>query len=303
MNCLVIGYGSIGERHARILKQINCRVAVVSQRKVDFPISYSSLHRALVQEKPDYIVVANETSKHYDSLLELSGYGFKGIILIEKPLFHIVKMIPNNSFKQGYVGYNLRFHPIIQRVLQLINKEKVLYAQVYTGQYLPNWRTNRDYRMNYSARKDEGGGVLLDLSHELDYVKLLFKDWISIAAIGGKYSSLEADSDDMYSVIIEMKKCPVVQIHLNYLDRISRREITVITENYTIKADLVKQTLQINDELIQYDINRDYTYYMQHKAIISGENDILCTYKEGLQILEMISAIEKSSKERKWINK
>ncbi|MGF7056647.1 Gfo/Idh/MocA family protein [Brassicibacter mesophilus] len=303
MNCIIIGYGSIGQRHARILEQLDCRVAVVSQRNIDFPLSYSSLYSALIHEKADYIVVANETNEHYHSLTELTGYGFNGIVLIEKPLFHIVQKIPDNSFKQGYVGYNLRFHPIIQKISELIQKEQTLYAQIYTGQYLPDWRPNRDYRMNYSARRADGGGVLLDLSHELDYVRLFFKDWNNIAAIGGKYSSLQIDSDDMYSIMLTMEKCPMVQIHLNYLDRISRREITVITENYAIKADLAKQTLQINDELIKYDINRDYTYYMQHKAIINGRSNYLCTLVEGLKVLEMIDAAEQSVKERKWVYK
>lgn len=267
------------------------------------PERYSNLHDALVQERPEYIVLANQTNKHYDSLVELANYDFDGIVLVEKPIFHTVQKIPYNKFKKIYVGYNMRFHPIIQKIYEVITKERTLYAQVYVGQYLPNWRSNRDYRMSYSAKKSEGGGVLRDLSHELDYLRWLFKDWDNMVSMGGKYSSLQIDSDDVYSIMVTMKKCPMVQIHLNYLDRINRRDITVITENYTIKADLVKQTLQINDDLIEYNLNRDYTYYMQHKAIINGENEILCSGDDGLQVLEMISYAEKSEKERKWLSK
>lgn len=303
MNCLIVGYGSIGQRHAQILNKLDCRVAVVSQRKIDFPLRYSSLYSALIQEKPHYVVIANQTNKHYSSLVELIDYGFNGIVLVEKPIFDIVQNIPPNNFKKGYVGYNLRFHPIIQKVYEIIKRERILYTQVYVGQYLPDWRPDRDYAMSYSSKKDEGGGVLLDLSHELDYLKWFFKDWNNVTAIGGKYSSLQINSDDMYSIMLTMQKCPMVQVHLNYIDRISRREVAVITDNHTVKADLVKQTLQINDELIKYDINCNYTYFMQHKAIINGENDILCTLDEGLQTLKMIDAIKQSASERKWVNK
>ncbi|SCG83150.1 hypothetical protein DW1_1580 [Proteiniborus sp. DW1] len=303
MKCVVVGFGSIGKRHAKVLNELQCKVAVVSKREVDFPIKYTCLYDALINEKPDYIVIANETYKHYDSLVEIAKYGFDGVVLVEKPLFHTTKPIPKNAFKQVYVGYNLRFHPILQKVFKIIRNEKVFYVQVYVGQYLPYWRPERDYRENYSAKKKEGGGVLLDLSHELDYLNWFFHDWKSIVAIGGKYSSLQIDSEDMYSLILDMEKCPVAQVHFNYLDRISRRELTIITENYSIKADLVQQTLNINQRLIKYDLDYDYTYYMQHKAIIDRDDKFLCTIEEGLKIIEMINCIEGAAKESKWIKR
>ncbi|WP_028306337.1 Gfo/Idh/MocA family protein [Desulfitibacter alkalitolerans] len=303
MNCVIVGFGSIGQRHAKILKLLGCRVAVVTHRKIQFPLTYSSLSRALSQEKPEYIIIANQTDKHYRSLVELAASGFNGIVLVEKPLFHVIQEIPDNNFKAAYVGYNLRFHHILQKIAELINKDRTLYTQVYVGQYLPKWRPGRDYSMSYSAKKDQGGGVLLDLSHELDYLRWFFGEWSSMAAMGGKYSSLQIDSDDMYSLMLVMEKCPMAQIHVNYLDLISRREITVITEKYSIKADLVQQTLRINEQLLEYKFDCDYTYYMQHKAVINGTNAPLCTLAEGLNVLEMINAAEQSAKQRKWINK
>jgi predicted dehydrogenase len=303
MNCVIVGYGSIGQRHARILKQLDCKVAVVSQRKIQFPITYSSLDIAIKQEEPNYVVIANQTNEHYYSLAELASYDFKGIVLIEKPLFHIAQDIPDNGFEKAFVAYNLRFHPIIKKIYDIVKKERTLYTQIYVGQYLPSWRPERDYRKSYSAKTNEGGGVLLDLSHELDYLHWFFGDWDRMVAMGGKFSSLEIDSDDMYSMMLTMKKCPMVQIHVNYLDRISRREITVITENYTVKADLVQQTLQINEEIEHYQIDQDYTYYMQHKAIINGETDHLCSLDEGLSVLEMIHYAEQSKRQRMWVER
>jgi predicted dehydrogenase len=301
MNCLIIGYGSIGQRHARILQNLDFGVAVVSQREIPDQLTYSSLTNALSQENPEYIILANETYKHYESICKLADYGYGGTLLVEKPLFHLVKEIPKYTFKQAYVGYNLRFHPILQKLFDLIKNENVLYCQIYVGQYLPDWRPKNDYRKSYSAKRNEGGGVLLDLSHELDYLLWFFKEWESLVATGGKYSSLDIDSADMYSLMVTTKKCPMVQIHLNYLDRISRREITIITENDTIIANLVQQTLQINSRTIHFQVDRDDTYILQHHAIMNGTKADLCTLTDGLKVLELIENAEQSAKYGKWM--
>jgi len=303
MNCLVVGYGSIGRRHVEILDKLNCRVAVVTEREIDFSLKYNSLYKAIIEENPSYIVIANQTNRHYNSLTQLIEYGFKGNLLIEKPLFNTMQKIPVNSFNQAYVGYNLRFHPILQKLFKIIKNENVLYTQVYVGQYLPIWRKDQDYRISYSAKKAEGGGVLLDLSHELDYLLWLYDDWSSMVSVGGKYSSLQIDSDDIYSIMLVMKKCPMVQVNLNYLDRISRREITIITENYSIKADLVQQTLQVNQELQKYNIDRNYTYHKQHESIMNKDSKYLCTLANGFKVLDMVNFAEQSATEREWVHK
>ena len=87
MKTIVIGYGSIGSRHARILSELGCQVSVVSKREVDFNRSFNSLKSSLENETPQYIVIANKTSEHYKTLLELIELDFTGVVLIEKPFF------------------------------------------------------------------------------------------------------------------------------------------------------------------------------------------------------------------------
>lgn len=301
MNCVVIGYGSIGQRHARILMQLGCRVVVVSRREIQFSPAYRSLPDALEQENPDYVVIASETGKHYVDFEELAALGFKGTVLVEKPLFHTLKDIPANRFQNAYVAYNLRFHPMLRRLAELAKEEPPLYAQVYVGQYLPGWRSGRDYQESYSARKNGGGGVLYDLSHELDYLLWLFGGWKKLTAAGGKLSSLKIESDDAYSLMLVMERCPVVHLHLNYLDRIGRREITLITESRSVKADLAGQTLRVNETTTPYPLERDDTYILQHKAVLSGEKESLCTLEEGLSVLKMIRAAEQAAEQGVWV--
>ena len=84
MKVIVIGYGSIGSRHASVLTELGCRVAMVSRRNIDFDLSYSSLKEALVEEQPEYVIIANQTSEHFETLKTLTELGFEGTILIEK---------------------------------------------------------------------------------------------------------------------------------------------------------------------------------------------------------------------------
>ena len=96
MKTLVVGYGSIGSRHARLLTSLGCEVAVVSSRDIDHPVRYRTLADAL-SWKPDYVVIANRTSQHYQTLKELAASGFTGTVLVEKPLFHGYTLAAGNG--------------------------------------------------------------------------------------------------------------------------------------------------------------------------------------------------------------
>lgn len=300
-NALVVGYGSIGSRHARILTDIGCNVSVVSKRVVDFPKVYRSLDEAFAEQNFEYVVIANKTSEHYGTMLALSENDFSGVVLIEKPLFEKVHEVPQNNFKGCYIAYNLRCHPLIQKVKSILATEKTLSAQVYVGQYLPSWRPNSDYRNSYSAKRSEGGGVLRDLSHELDYILWLFGKWESVVSLGGKYSNLEIDSEDVFAFLLSAKGCPVVNVQMNYLDKVARREIIINTDNHSIKIDLVNGLLQLDESVEKMEINRDTTYILQHKAVLSENRESLCCLEEGNEVLKCLEAIEKSVQLKRWI--
>ncbi len=300
MKSLVVGYGSIGSRHARLLGECGCSVAIVSSREINHENRYTTIEKALEVIQPDYVVVANKTNEHYKSLVELAENNFRGIVLVEKPLFDKVRDIPSNNFKKIFVAYNLRFHPLIQKLYEILKTEKIISAHAYVGQYLPNWRPDKDYKESYSAKKSFGGGVLRDLSHELDYINWLFGSWKSLVAIGGKYSHLEIDSDDLFSVIMTSSKCPVITLQLNYLDRLTRRELLVNTDKHTIKADFINCTLTVDEQVERIPIERDFTYRAQHQAIMNETLDYVCSARNGMEVMKMIKVIEQSAKKREW---
>ncbi len=302
MRIVVVGYGSIGRRHARLLKELGGEVSVVSRHSKEWEKSYFDLNSALEKEQPQYIVIANKTQEHYNTLVQLVDRGFSGKVLVEKPLFHHANSLFNHQFSQFCVAYNLRFHPVLQRIKQEIGDEKIISAQVYAGQYLPNWRPESDYRRSYSAFRKEGGGVLRDLSHELDYLMWLFGKWKSLAAIGGHYSNLEIETEDVVSVLFSTQRCPGISLQINYLDKPGQRKLIINTTRHTFIADLIKGHLKKDSEiLLSGDIPRDQTYLQQHMSMLAGNSGTLCTAEEGFEVLQMIDAIESSIDTQQWI--
>ena len=301
---LVIGYGSIGQRHARVLIELGCDVAVMSHRSIPFEPSYAELSEALSEWRPSYVVVANRTSGHFQIVEALAQYGFRDVVLIEKPLFgHPVEM-PKQNFSHIAVGYNLRCHPLLRRLKAFLDDAgNMLTAHIYVASYLPHWRLNADYRKSYSAKRNEGGGVLRDLSHELDYVLWLFGHWQRLTAHGGHFSKLEIDTEDAFCLIMETECCPLVSIHMNYLDRVPRREIIVNTNRHTCSVDLVKNKITFDGVEESETVARDDTYRIEHKAMVEGDIEGLCTVEEAIETLITIETAEQAALSRTWVER
>ena len=303
MNCLIIGFGSIGSRHARILKQMGNDVYLVSHRKIPSYTSYSSIPEAFKDKHFDYVLISNRTCDHYKSLLSIIQQKYKGLLLIEKPLFDKPQIIPEYDFSKTFIAYNLRFHPIIQKIHTLIKGKRIYSIQSYVGQYLPDWRPSEDYRKSYSASRKTGGGVLLDLSHELDYLNWLVGPWESVTGLGGTVSDLEIDCDDVFCSLMQMKNCPVVVLQMNYLDRTFHRELIVNMEDLSFKADLIKNVIQMQNDQISFEVDSDYTYHAQHRALINGDSNDACDFEQSLELMDLIQHLSTASRERIWIKR
>ena len=298
---LVSGFGSIGQRHVRILREMGQKVHVFSRRKLQEEESYQNLEVALSEVHPEYVVIANQTSEHESTLKTALSFEIPKI-LVEKPLFSTsVENLPENPKSQVCVAYNLRFHPLLQHLFSEIKEQSIISVQVYVGQYLPDWRPQQDYRKSYSVSRAQGGGVLRDLSHELDYINWLFGPWQAISALGGHYSSLAGDSDDVFCLLLKMESCPAVSLQMNYLDRYGRREIIINTEEHTFHLDLVKQEFKRDQEPVSsFSLEKDETYLNQHADMLNNNGKLCCSLQEGLDVLRMIDAAEKSAETETW---
>ncbi|GMA61010.1 Gfo/Idh/MocA family oxidoreductase [Alicyclobacillus fastidiosus] len=303
MNTLIIGYGSVGQRHSRILQSLDCHVSIVSRHAAPSLLpTYRCEKDGLQAVNPDVVVVSNRTHEHFGTLCALREQGYKGVVLMEKPLFDGARTLPPEYLHNVFVAYNLRFHPVLNRLKSLVKQDRVVSTQVYVGQYLPIWRQG-DYRLCYSAKRQEGGGALRDLSHELDYVQWLFGKWRQVTALGGHCSNLEIDSDDVCGILMKTNQCPVLNIQMNYLDRLGRRQILVNTDAHTYVADLMHNTLQVDRDVKEYPCTPDLTYRKQLQALILGQYNELCSAKEALAIVDLIEEVEQCMQRRRWVTR
>ena len=300
MRCLVVGFGSIGQRHARILAANGDHdVAVLSRRDVVMPHRcFDALTSALEVWRPEYVVIASGTHEHRGVLDDLDDLGYDGIVLVEKPLFADAQDIRDTGdlTDRRYVGYNLRFHPVLLQAQTLLAEAKTFAVSVYVGQDLRQWRPTSDYRKSYSADRRRGGGVLRDLSHEVDYMTWMFGGWRSVMGAGGKFSDLEIDSDDVFSLLVNTPKCPSINIQLNYLDSNLQRVFRAQTSRGTLIADFVQNKVQLGDKTWNFQVANDDTYIRQHAAVLNDrDNNLLCTWAQGEDVVRLISAAEMSA--------
>lgn len=298
---LVVGFGSIGTRHARVLSELGCTVSIVSRRPTEEYDRYPDMDSALQQFSPDYVVIANETAAHMDTLQYLAKSGYDGMVLLEKPLAVQPDKLPEHCFRRAAVAYNFRFHPVLAALHEALAREEIITAQVYCGQYLPDWRPGTDYRNSYSAKRTLGGGALRDLSHEIDYMMWLFGSWQRLAAIGGRLSGLEIDSDDCWGILAKFEHCPLATLQINYLDRPGRREIVVNTKQHTFRADLRLATLECGGRISNFPFQQDDTYRAQHVAMLTGDMNRFCSFEGGAQVMRFLSACETAALSGEWV--
>lgn len=300
---LVIGYGSIGQRHARVLEGLGHEVAVASRRTVEHPRRFPDLAAALAGFRPDYAVIANETSLHRPTFRALMERGFAGMVLVEKPLFHDLAADDDRDVPHAFVAYNLRFHPLLLRLREWMQGRTLIAAAIHVGQHLATWRPARDYRQSYSSQRALGGGVLRDLSHELDYALWLFGPWRRVAALGGASGTLGIDADDRWSILLECERCPQVSISLSYLDHAPRRQIAVNARDDSAAVEFFSSTFSAGDgknpERIA--VEREESYRRQHVAVLSGQPGAACSYAEGYATLRLIDAVERAAADGRWL--
>jgi len=298
LRILIIGYGSIGKKHCEILKNFTSNITILTkQKKINFK-KIKDINEAL-ELNPEYIVIACETSKHFYYLNYIEKHFVKKTILIEKPIMNKFKKINlvNNKY---FVGYNLRFHPVILFLKKII-KNKIIYSvNVSCTSYLPNWRKNIKYEKSSTAMKKMGGGLILDLSHELDYIHWLFGKIFLIYSYNKKLSNLKINTDDFLILIAKLKKNIKLNLFMNFFSRFEKREINIEGKNFSLKANLItnsiKYFLNNKEKTIQWSkYNLDETYLEEHSNIFRKKYINLCKVNEALDTLKLIDKIKKNN--------
>jgi predicted dehydrogenase len=257
---LVVGLGSIGRRHLANLRRLrpDSRIAALRRSVDGTPLppeceaQFSSLDDAR-SFRPDAVILAGPAPTHVPLARTFVELGAP--VLIEKPLSHDLEGLADlmAAARQGgtpvMVGYNLRFDPSLQAVRAAllageVGAPRLVRAEV--GQYLPSWRPGADYRTTVSAQSALGGGALLELSHEIDYVYWMLGLPDRVSCRGGRLSDLEIDVEDFCEISLHYDAQPcVVSIHLDFLQRIPVRQCRIVGAGGTLLWDALDGTVTV----------------------------------------------------------
>lgn len=295
MKVLVVGLGSIARKHIHALRLIEptSEIFALRSRKgadtVDDVINLFSWNE--VPSDIAFIIISNPTSEHGKTIER--AVKFDVPLFVEKPPFMSMDNVDEVLLtvrKRGirtYTAFNLRFHPVVLWLKQNLQGKNVLEVQSYCGSYLPEWRPGKDYRTVYSSHVEQGGGVHLDLIHELDYLVWLFGYPNEIFSDLSKISSLEITSPDQAHYWLRYDQLRV-SILLNYFRRDAKRTIEIVMEEETWLADLLKGTIKDSKDriLVSFDYEVKQTYVAQMNYFLKSLQE------SG----EFMNALEESSK-------
>lgn len=302
MNVLIIGFGSIARKHLAALREIDPEVKVSALRSssahevIDGVTSIVSLDQ--LRETPDFTIIANPTFLHGEAIKQASKLGCP--LFVEKPVFSNLsqasegRQLVRDKNLPTYIACNLRFHPAIRFLKQHLegNAYRVNEVNLYCGSYLPDWRPGKDYRAIYSANEAMGGGVHLDLIHEIDYCTWLFGMPSSSECLRTRHSSLEIPASDFASYRL-LYPGFTASITLNYYRRDPKREIEIVTDSGTIRADLLACLVRSSGDggiLFQAEPDMSRTYVAQMRYFldqIKSGSQPMNSIDEAIEVLKI----------------
>lgn len=294
VRALVVGLGSIGRRHARTLAELGAAVEAVSRRPSDDVPAHPTIAAALATGGFDYCVVCSATAEHAADVRALAEAGFGGVLLVEKPVTARGGEFPDEApFERIGVGYNMRFSPLLRWLERRLEGEAALVVDVAAQSFLPGWRSGRDHRETESASAARGGGVLRDLSHEVDLILRLFGAPRQVLALGGNLGGLEIDAETAVSALLELERAPLATLRLSYLDRLPERRVRVTTERDTFEIDLVGGACRSSTVEERIEVDWPRTYADLHLAMLGGSGtEDVCTLEQGLAAVAVVERLE-----------
>lgn len=294
----IIGAGSIGRRHIHNIvdvlagKNILFEIDVIRSgmgKEIDSEttkyISNMYSYHDNIPEDYDILFITNPTYLHYETIIKYVSKTKH--MFIEKPVFDCTDIdIKTLGLKENgvyYVACPLRYTYVIQHLKKEVENKRIFSARAICSSYLPDWRPNQDYRESYSAHKDQGGGVSIDLIHEWDYISYLFGHPETVFNINDHFSNLEIASDDLSIYIAKYPKM-AVELHLDYFGRKTIREICIFTDMETIIGDIANSEIRYlnTGEIISFKEKRNdfYRKEMVHffdiiEGFAKNDNDIV----------------------------
>lgn len=275
MKVLIIGLGSIAQKHIHALERVCDTIEIASLRSSKDAIKYSNVvdyySYDSIKFQPDFIIISNPTYLHFQTILK--AIKFNCPLIIEKPslgnsdgINDLLKQIESNKIIT-YVACNLRFLPCIQYIKKYVVNNKPIINEIncYCGSYLPDWRPDKDFRKSYSSNIEKGGGVHLDLIHEIDYLYWIFGTPLKVIAFQRNVSDLKISAMDYanYNLLYNNFTANIV---LNYYRKDKKRTFEIVFKDKTWLINLLTNTISEGG-----------------KTIFKSQSTILDTYTDQLE--------------------
>jgi len=330
MKFLIAGFGSIGRRHFHNLLSLGERDIVLyhthhstlpDDELAGFPVETDL--RAALAYKPDAVIISNPTSYHLDVAIPAAQCGCH--LLIEKPVSHSMAKLEElqqvvvRNHNKVLVGYQYRFHPGLKYIKNLLEDGAIgepLSAHAHWGEYLPSWHPWEDYKQGYAARSELGGGVILTLSHPLDYLRWLLGEVESVMAFTSQ-SGLNLPVEDNAEILLRFESGALGSVHLDYYQRPASHWLELIGTQGTLRWDNSDGTARLahvgQDGNIGawqdfpppqgFERNAMFLDELCHFcSLLRAVVEPVCTLQDGIQALQLSLGALASSQQGKIIN-
>ena len=303
MNILIVGLGSIARKHIEAIQFLNFNATIYALRSTNNVVNEEGIINVFSIDNLDIIfdfaIISNPTHLHYKYIQILAEKNIP--IFIEKPAVHsldnssnLISLIESKKLIT-YVGCNLRFHPCVLFINEYIKTFpiRINEVNVYCGSYLPNWRPGKDFRKIYSANENMGGGVHLDLFHELDYTTWIFGHPIKSSSIKRSVSSLTINAVDYANYFLEYSNFSA-NIVLNYYRKKVKRTIEILLDDQIIIVDLVNNIVSDeNDQILfqssNFEMRNTYINQMEYFInCIKQNKKPMNSLKESIEVLKIV---------------
>jgi predicted dehydrogenase len=319
---LMVGLGSIGLRHLRLARELlsDADIRILRRAPVDTIPElangcFASIDQAIAFA-PDVAVLANPAPFHAPVGEALARAGCH--LLVEKPLADnraaalTLMQACRDAERILQVGYNLRFMPSLLHFKAVLDEGRagaILSVRSEIGQYLPSWRPGKDYRHGVSAKRSLGGGVLLELSHELDYLRWLFGEVDWVGAVLSKQSNLDTDVEDTAHLTLGFAprngmRAVVASLDMDFIRHDTTRVCSAIGEHGTLRWDSVTSRVDFYDSgkqswqtLFSEAFERDFSYRAQWRAFLDSVGHASSASpdgSDGLAVLDIVEAARQS---------
>jgi len=248
----VVGIGSWGKNHARVLYELNALKAICDVDKEKLAVNskkfgvsgYTSFKEMLEKEKLDAVIIATPTSTHLSLSLEALKAGLD--ILVEKPLalnYREALKIAEVGEKEGRlvaVGYIERFNPAISKLKEIKEEGKLGRLEFLEIARENTWPDRiRDV------------GVVYDISvHDIDIARYVSSE--EPICVYAKLRKTRGEREDLAVITLEHKKGLITSIISTWLSPKKRRTLKAIFTKGAVNLDFLTQEVVIEDSYGTY---------------------------------------------------